>query len=235
MNETWNQMAWLPQPVAVRQFERLEEHSSPSSASLANALLLLWQMVKSKVWSWASLSLSWLLTGLVISAVLQQGMTAMWTQTPGCPVTALYHPDDRKEKLVAQVAVSLALVSILAYVKGNTLGVVTIGNILEPVFSFDAGEGVHVKGHKSCTDGKYQNLVCRAGSVAQGVWWVQRKSLVSHYLCVPVHVFSGMAVDKQQCNMVLILLLTPLQPVILWFENTRDLGWTHAHEHRIIP
>lgn len=42
--------------------------------------------------------------------------------------------------------------------------------------------------------------------------------------CVPVHVFSGMAVDKQQRNMVLILLLAPLQPVILWFENTRDLG-----------
>lgn len=53
--------------------------------------------------------------------------------------------------------------------------------------------------------------------------------------CVPVDVFSGMAVDKQQRNMVLILLLAPLQPVILWFENTRDLGWSHAHEDRIIP
>ncbi len=30
--------------------------------------------------------------------------------------------------------------------------------------------------------------------------------------------------------MVLILLLTPLQPVISWFENTRDLGQTHALE-----
>lgn len=49
--------------------------------------------------------------------------------------------------------------------------------------SFDAWEGVRVKGHKNSSDGKYQNSVCRAGSVAQGVWWGQWKSLVSHYVC----------------------------------------------------
>jgi len=41
---------------------------------------------------------------LLFSAVLQQGMTAMCAQTPGCPVTALHHPDDRKENLAAQVS-----------------------------------------------------------------------------------------------------------------------------------
>lgn len=81
-----------------------------------------------------SFSFSWLLRVLVISAVLQQGMTAMWTQTPGCPVTALYHPDDRKEKLTAQVSVSVALVSVLAYVTVNPMGVVMIGNILVEKF-----------------------------------------------------------------------------------------------------
>lgn len=38
----------------------------------------------------------------------------MRTQTPGCPVTGLYHPDDKREKLSARVFVSAALVSILA-------------------------------------------------------------------------------------------------------------------------
>lgn len=43
-------------------------------------------------------------------------------QTPGCPVTALYHPDDRKAKFSAKVSTAEALVSILAYVTINTLG-----------------------------------------------------------------------------------------------------------------
>lgn len=38
--------------------------------------------------------------------------------------------------------------------------------------------------------------------------------------------------EKQQRGMVLILLLTPLQPAISWFENARDLGQTHAHSRR---
>lgn len=41
---------------------------------------------------------------------------------------------------------------------------------------------------------------------------------------VPVRVFSPKAADKQQLNMVLILLLAPVQLVILWFQNTRDCG-----------
>lgn len=41
--------------------------------------------------------------------------------------------------------------------------------------------------------------------------------------CVPVRVFSQMAADKLQLNMVLILLLAPVQLAILWFEDTRDL------------
>lgn len=72
------------------------------------------------------------------------------------------------------------------------------------------------------------------GSVAQGVCWGQWKSLVSHCVCVPVRVFSGMAVDKQQRNMVLILLLARLQPAMLRFESTRDLGRTHVNEHSIL-
>lgn len=75
--------------------------------------------------------------------------------------------------------------------------------------------------------------MCRVGSVAQGVCRGQWKSLVSHCVCVPVRVFSGMAVDKQQRNMVLILLLARLQPAMLRFESTRDSGWTHVNEHRI--
>lgn len=45
-------------------------------------------------------------------------------QTPGCPVTALYLPDDRKEKLTAKVSAAEALVSVLAYVTVTTLCVV---------------------------------------------------------------------------------------------------------------
>lgn len=73
-----------------------------------------------------SLSFSWLLRVLVISAVLKQGMTAMWTQTLGCPVTALYHHDERK--LTAQVSLPVAPVSILAHVPVKTTGVVMIKN-----------------------------------------------------------------------------------------------------------
>lgn len=48
---------------------------------------------------------------------------------------------------------------------------------------------------------------------------------------VPGRVLSQMAAGKQQPNMVLILLLAPVQLVILWFENTRDWERRHAHEH----
>lgn len=42
---------------------------------------------------------------------------------------------------------------------------------------------------------------------------------------------SGMAANKQQHSMVLILLLAPLQLVILWFRNARDRGWIHAQNY----
>lgn len=74
-----------------------------------------------------SLSFPWLVRVLAISAVLQKGMTAMWEQTPGCPVTALYLPDDRKEKLAAKV--TLEGLFSMAYVTGNTLVAVMMQNI----------------------------------------------------------------------------------------------------------
>lgn len=66
--------------------------------------------------------------------------------------------------------------------------------------------------------------VCRVGSFSLGflVGPVEKPRLPA--ACVPVRVFSQMAADKQQPNMVLILLLAPVQLVILWFENTRDSG-----------
>lgn len=95
----------------------LRDKTALSLNSLANAFLppSSGAMAKRKEQSLVmSLSISWPLRVLVISAVRQQGMIAMRTQTPGCPVTGLYHPDDRREKLSARVFVSAALVSILA-------------------------------------------------------------------------------------------------------------------------
>lgn len=105
-------VTWPPQPIEVVLVEMIwETRQPPRLSSLANAFLPASSgaMTKGKEQSLVmSLSISWPLRVLVISAVLQQGMTAMRMQTPGCPVTGPYHPDDEKEKWTARVFVSVA-------------------------------------------------------------------------------------------------------------------------------
>ena len=87
---------------------------------------------------------------LLFSAVLQQGMTAMCAQTPGCPVTALHHPDDRKENLAAQVSAietsSLTCVTVKCNVRGST-------TFKKHFRSMDAREGIDARGHKTALMG----------------------------------------------------------------------------------
>lgn len=74
------------------------------------------------------------------------------------------------------------------------------------------------KGHSGKKKEKRsRDSVCRVGSFSSGflVGPVEKPRLPA--ACVPVRVFSQMAADKQQLNMVLILLLAPVQLVILWF------------------
>lgn len=180
-----------------------------------------------------SLSFPWPLKVLVISAVLQQGMTAMWVQTPGCPVTALYLPDDRKEKLTAKVSAAEDLVSVLAYVTVNTLCVVlwwwrTFKNQFK---SLDAIEGVQVKGHKKVLWWEIPELG-RTQSTVWGVWLrvsggangKASSPTVCVWVCVwvPAHVFSAMAVGQTaaQYGFDFAALFTAASDIVVW-KHTR--------------
>lgn len=228
-------MTRLPQPMAVGQSEWPEGHDGPSLISLANAPSspsTLVAMTKGEEQSLVmSLSFSWLLRVLVISAVLQQGMTAMRTQTPGCPVSALYHPDDRKKELGSSFCISGS---------GFYFG------LCHRQQARCCNEGEHWKKYKTKNSLKvlmqeYKWRVTatalmentRTRRAALGVWlWVSggaNGKASSPTACVCQFMFSVEWQPTNSSNMVLILLLAPLQPVILWFENTRDMGWTQTH------
>lgn len=108
----------------------------------------------------SALAFSWLLSVLVISAVLHRGMTAMRRQTPGHPAAALHHRDDRMEELTAPVCLLVPLVSrFMSHSKFWVLWRSKKPNIFE---------GVSERGRVNSSDGKHQNSVpcweCDSGS-----------------------------------------------------------------------
>lgn len=65
--------------------------------------------------------------------------------------------------------------------------------------------------------------LCRAGSVTLGLVGPMEKPRLPQSVCAS-SCSSGMAANKQQRSMVLILLLAPLQLVILWLGDARNWG-----------
>lgn len=221
--------------VSSDQFtnEWKSESNDPTDASslisLAKVFLSpqeLWQ----RVWEQSlvmSLSFSWLLRVLVISSVLQRGMTAMRRQTPGRPAATPHHCDDRMEELAAPVSLPVVLLDSRFMSHSKFWVFVTIKKKQKKKTQSIGG---------SVREGSCKRLGWKPPELCAvlGVWlwvcWANGKTSSPQSVCAS-SCSSGMAANKQQHSMVLILLLAPLQLVILWLGNARNWGWIHAQNY----